>query len=224
MPTWRALSLLLAAQCHALWWRKAVLDRNTYQPATEETLSLPKLDCATACSMRDWCQLWCLVAQNECHLTDMMVSPGLIQGGSDVLTCYTNRPVNVALEVRILSSSLNPWQPLAHTDRKNLVKGYYSTLICGYLSSRVGGWFLLDLGRQVQVKEIYIYGDLTQNIEVRLGQTEVTEDFSSYSLFGSYPGSPEPLATDTPVSARYISIQCLDSVYFRLCHVEVTEG
>lgn len=218
------LCMLLAARCQATWWHRAVLARATFQPDTQETLSLSKLGCSMACGIRDWCQLWCLEGLNGCHLTDMTVSPGLIQQDSDVLTCYTSRPVNAALEVRILASSLNPWQPLEHTAKENLVKGYLSSLLCGYLAQRTGGWFLLDLGRQVRVKEVFLHGDLSLNIEVRLGQTEVTEDFSSYSLLGSYPGSSVPLAAASPVSARYVSIQSLDNIYFRLCFVEVVEA
>lgn len=219
-----ALCMLLAARCHAAMWIRAVLDRATLQPDTQETLSLPILGCSMACDIRDWCQLWCLEGLTECRLTDMIVSPGLIQQGSDLLTCYTSRPVNAALGVRILAPALNPWQALEHTTEQNLVKGYHLEPRCGYLAVRSGGWFLLDFGRQVQVKEVFLHGDLSQNIEVRLGQTEVTEDFSSYSLLGSYPGGSVPLVAAPPVSARFLSIQSSDYVYFRLCFVEVVEA
>ncbi|MPC91907.1 hypothetical protein E2C01_086970 [Portunus trituberculatus] len=217
-------------------WRRVMVESSWLKESvTQISKNLSLISCGVACMKNDWCHLWCYDVPRECLLTSLFVStsyqPSQPDGGLD---CFTDRKPEYTTQAAITSSVHY------HTSikqRSNLVDGIYSSDIydASVVNSESGAfaWFLLDFGNVIPVSEVILIAQPNTNsytyfrdIEVRVGNTQASGNFASYSMLGSFTGHAEPeqiviLRPATPLFGRYVSIQRTTDDLLQIAHLEV---
>ncbi|XP_045117462.1 uncharacterized protein LOC123508086 [Portunus trituberculatus] len=191
--------------------------------------------CSGACTMHEWCQLWCSNSPLICTLYSALVMPTYRDASpDDSLVCYTRRPMDLA-------TGAKPFMGTMHEDSNvsTLVDGIYDMQQenC-FKTKKANGhrWFVLDLGEKrsfshvrLRAQNNRIASKMFSEVEVRIGNERVQfpDDFFSYTFFGkfigpAYANQEIDLTTSSPVQARFISVQRFVSrQHFQVCHVEV---
>lgn len=220
LTVWRLVSVELS------WFKESVVQ-------IPKNLSL--IRCGVECMKVDWCRLWRHDEPNACLLTSLIVSASYQPSQPDgALLCYTGRKPEYTTQAVITSSKHH------HTSikkRTNLVDGIYSGDIYDAAlvesGSGVFAWFLLDFGSVVPISEVTLVAQPNTNsykyfrdIEVRVGNTQASGNFASYTMFGSFAGPGEPeqfvvLRPATPLSGRYLSVQRTTDDWLQIAHIEV---
>lgn len=205
--------------------------------ASEDTLTFR---CASVCSFRSWCQLWCDDASSaQCLFSDAMVLPGYQEADTaSAIPCYTRRQREFAAGALVRATPDAGGKPAS-----NLADGFYDgqTLsLCYHTQLGVNKpWLLLDFRAPVTFRRAKFvtqpagaYDTVQKNssIEVRTGMADVATpgDFSSYAFFGDFAGPAtgygQEVIIEAPeaVTARFLSLQKMeDNTYFQICHLEV---
>lgn len=191
--------------------------------------------CSSACTMHEWCQLWCRISASVCTFYSALVMPTYRDAfPDDALLCYTRRPMDLA-------TGATPFMGDMHQDSNvtTLVDGIYDMQqeSCFKTKKATGHrWFVLDLGETLSFSHIRLRAQdsrvaevMFSEVEVRVGNERVKypDDFVSYALFGKFTGPAQAneevdLTVSPPVQARFISVQrSVRRQHFQVCHVEV---
>lgn len=162
------------------------------------------------------------------------------EGDGNLLLCWTDKTsTNFILSenVTISGSANKPEYPLRVVE--NLIDGLYGrTMNECYLSMYVPNpYLLLDFSIRQHVSVVHVRGQNSDNIaihfesiEVRIGNTSSSGDFSSYELIGIYEGPTNIVDLDVTFGnkhdirfGRYISIQMMlvGGFEMQVCHLEV---
>lgn len=202
--------------------------------------SLQTLRCSRMCDDKPWCNLWCLdPSHKQCYYSETIVMPDYNETMmSDVLTCYTRRPKDLATGTVINGTDTND----IYRIKENLVDGIFSmesTFTCYKPKISDYPWFMIDFGTPVMFRLVKIVIQnvghvrhylIFQEIEVRFGMSALDNpgNFTSYNIFGRFAGpapesSPEIVfEVSKPVKARFLSVQKMEvNSHFFVCHVEV---
>lgn len=219
-------------------WRSVSVNssRLSSENVLRDTRSLKSaVPCALACDRVPWCELWCIDASQNCLLSSLIVVGSFQdEDAQDILNCYTSRRPEYALGSSIYWNGACPTSCLQRS-KENLVDGVYNGDIdtCARTKYQEKPWFLLDLGTPKRVQEVTLTAQPNtaaskhfRNIEVRVGQEYVEEDFSSYSYLGKFEGEGSQsltvaLRAPTPITGQFVSIQIFNKTFFQLCHLEV---
>ncbi|XP_050724696.1 uncharacterized protein LOC127002682 [Eriocheir sinensis] len=219
----------------ALWRGVSVESSWLKTTVTQKQRNLSLIPCGAVCMRQDWCSLWCHEAPRGCLLTSLTASPSYTPAQPDgALSCYTSQPPDLAVGAAITSS------PQHHVDKKqkeNLVDGIYGGDIedCAIVVTGGGAfaWFLLDLGAAYPVSEVLLVAQPNTNvvhyfrdIEVRVGSVQMSGDFTTYQLLGTFTGIADPeqtivLRPAAPITGRYVSIQRTTDNYLQIAHLEI---
>ncbi|XP_050687361.1 uncharacterized protein LOC126980948 [Eriocheir sinensis] len=221
---------------HAALWRHVLVEPPWLKTTVTQTpRNLSLIPCGAACIRQDWCRLWCHEAPRGCLLTSLTASASYEPAQPDgALSCYTSRPPDLTVGANITSS------PHFHPDikrRENLVDGIFSSDMydCAIVNTDNGvtPWFLLDLGATVPVSEVVLVTQPNEkapyffkDVEVRVGDVEMSGDFTTYQLLGTYPGPAQPeqtvvLRPAAPITGRYVSIQRTTVPALQIAHLEI---
>lgn len=155
-----------------------------------------------------------------------------------LLTCYTQRPPDLATHADIISDGVHPNFPQRIAE--NLVDGIYDfTIKNGFIANMPfnSWWFELDLGEVKEFSSVLLVAVTSNtasktmlNVEVRVGvqQAAAPPDFTDYTFFGHYPGPAMKdeeitITSSSPVSARFISVRKLErnNYVLSVAHVQV---
>ncbi|KAK3884780.1 hypothetical protein Pcinc_010966 [Petrolisthes cinctipes] len=229
--------------------RSVLISHQRVQTAStteQESLDLPSgarpaLYCSNKCTLLDWCQLWCAYPSNtptHCLVSNIIVMPTYQETDmTDVLTCHTKRPKDLATNANITAGRQSMTYQLRV--KENLVDGLYNYHVdhCFLtFSSNSSRWFTLDFGQPKCFQHVILHArdyNLAMisfnNVQVRVSNvTAVTppEDFAAYDLFGEFPGEACPgqvveMKSPKPVCVRFVTSHMLSSNRFQVCHIEV---
>lgn len=218
-----------------LWTRVLVEPLWFAEPVVQTTRNLSLILCGVACARHDWCHLWCRDQPLGCLLTSLTVSgsyqPSQPEGA---LSCYTSSKQELAFGSSITSS------PHVQSDNKlrhNLVDGVYNgDLAVTALvepDSGVFAWFLVDVGVAVPVSEVVMVAQPNEkaevrfmDMEVRVGKVQMSGNFTSYTLLGTFTGPGVPNQTvvlhpSVPLTGRFVSIQRTTAGWLQIAHLEI---
>lgn len=217
-------------------WRRVLVEPSWFKESvTQISKNLSLISCGVACMKNDWCRLWRHDVARECLLTSLFVSASYQPSQTDgALICFTNRKPEYTTRAAI-TSSVHYHANIKQ--RSNLVDGIYSNDIydASLVSSESGAfaWFLLDFGNTVPISEVILVAQPNTNsyyyfrdIEVKVGNTQASGNFASYSMLGSFTGPGEPeqivvLRPATPLLGRYVSLQRTTNDLLQIAHLEV---
>lgn len=237
----------LAAVTSNLFLRVRVSKARLIASRTTELGQLPSglsspVRCSAACTVDPQCQIWCHEASSkECLVSDIIVTSAYVETDvTDALTCYTRRHKDFAAGASIEGSPSSPSYPLRV--KENLVDGIFDQGHNGNCyrteSSLYRPFFVLDFGAAVEIRLVKLFAQTyghkslpatITDMKVRVGMAaaKTPGDFSSYQLFGSFPGPAVTgqvvvLESPVPVTARFLSVQKMqDTTRLQICHIEV---
>lgn len=195
------------------------------------------LRCSNNCTMHDWCNLWCNDPSSAfCIFSNMFVMPTYLENSTDILNCYTRRPLDYAATATITAGLQNRADALKV--KENMIDGIYNLHMddCFYSANKSSDrWFVLDLGKAVVINHIMLVIQPNVNaaqitdIEVRVGTSAVVspQGLGAYELFGWFPGPGTPneyvdMISPRPVCIRYVSVQTMSEDFpLQIAHIEV---
>nr|XP_045588691.1 uncharacterized protein LOC123750636 [Procambarus clarkii] len=217
-------------------WRLVTVESSWITSTVQQTKqSLDTLKCAMRCASLGWCEAWCHDGALRCQLTNLVVSGSYqTNATTNVLTCYTNHSSlpEYAFHAAVTSTSVSGNIRI----KKHLVDGIYDWDIdsCSCLYYLSSPWFLMDLGRPVNVSKVLLIAQPNtgaassfRDFEVRVGASpQHTGNCASYKLLGTFPGTGTPsqrvvLKSPKPLLGQYVSIQMTSTDYFQICHLEI---
>ena len=192
--------------------------------------SSTKMRCGSVCQSTERCYLWCYSDDMKCWLLDFYISPAYSATSSPIINCFTTLRNDIIIGATAYASSIvsfGSYRPPA-----NLVDGIGIEHACTETQSNP--WFLFDLKAKAIIHKVIIYGGThpyygpkyCTNLEVRVGNVKKIDDFSSYTLFSTYPNScpttPITLSASSIITGQFLSIQMITGgEYFQLLHLEI---
>lgn len=199
------------------------------------------IQAALVCAWAEWCHAFCEENPGEFVLMDMfVVALNEDPAGPPFLNCFTDREKRNILtgqsNVTIHDASA-VFSQFYQRKPVNLLDGYFDKdRDNAYLSDPgTNNFVVFDLGSTFKVRSVTVQAEpgpmATQRfkeIQVRVGNTPQTGDFSSYTLIGYMPGAasgpshefktPNP----EPVPGRYVSVQSVGYLIgLQICLVEI---
>ncbi|XP_047736167.1 uncharacterized protein LOC125177796 [Hyalella azteca] len=207
-----------------------------------ETLYLPNVILAAHyCQERIWCKTFCSDTDDPslCYLLSTLTAPYNEDSyGEPLMSCYTSEEVNMLTAQSGITVYAATPRSIGDTFRsvENLIDGVYerpSADDCFKSMTTDYPFFVLDLGSVMKVERVTLMAQANEyaylyfkSIEVRLGLVPESGNFSTYSLLGSYKGTPTAdFIYSTPTArnfGRYISVQFMEKKFkLQVCHVQI---
>ena len=183
--------------------------------------------CSHACTLYQWCQLWCRTSSFICTFYSALVMPTYIDAfPDDALPCYTRRPRDLATGAKAITGTTYP-----NANVSILVDGIYDMTRQSCFKTkkaRTYQWFLLDLGMKRTFSHVRLRAQPNPYANIMFSDLKVyISDDESKRFYGefigpAYENQEVDLTSPSPVHARYIDVQRnYSGQHFQVCHVEV---
>ncbi|KAF2350586.1 Galactose-binding domain-like [Trinorchestia longiramus] len=194
----------------------------------------------TLCGSKEWCNSYCSVDGGRYALLNLISVPF---NEDPVMKpyqiCYTNRTKNL---LTAQAASLGAATPVDASNARrapvNLVDGLWDLAIdnCYMSQTTSNPYFVVDLEKTTTVQKVLMivqpsgsYENVFRFLDIRVGTSFASGDFSSYTRLEYYEGPPPyPLFeyrtnSATAVTGRYVSVQKkIDGTDFlQVCHLEI---
>lgn len=198
------------------------------------------IQAAFACTNNEECYTFCETNPGEFLLIQMKVVPyNEDPNGPPYMNCFTNRePSLLTAQSGVTIHAATPTYALyPKRVASNLLIGYcYAISDSMYITRVPNAFVVFDLGSTYKIRNVTILSEAYdaavwrfKDIEVRVGSSPQTGDFTSYTLLGAMPfAAPHgwyEFHTDAPVAVagRYVSVQSKETVNeFMICSVEIS--
>ena len=216
-------------------WQRRLMDETTVKSygtmATKPFIN--KFHCGLECEKLPGCNLWCIMSDDKCWLSDLLISGTIVLSGSSLISCYVEARGGGLQDVVVGATGYQSSVAIGRSINYVLDGVYSKTKDYNSVAlTKLGApcWMLFDLGKSADIREVVFYTPSAyktycDDIEVRVGPDRIYDgDFSSHDFFGYQEGAcnhPKSTIFKGEKIGRFVSLKSLTDNAISISHIEI---